>query len=75
MVARDASGGMAGRRMLLQPCHRGAGIEIGQVHHQVDGTSSAGVPVPVRELLSRDRNGTLFGVPFLSITWISDRIA
>ena len=75
MEAHDAGGGMAGRRMLLQPCHRSADIEIGQVHHQVDRTSSAGVPAPVREFVSRDRNGTLFGVPFLSIAWISDRMA
>jgi hypothetical protein len=66
---------MAGSRMLLQPRHRGGGIEIGQVHHQVDRPSATDVPVPVRELLSRDGHGTLLGVPFLSIPWISDRIA
>jgi hypothetical protein len=66
---------MAGGRMLLQPYHRSTGIEIGQVHHQVDGAASAYVPVPVRELLSRDRNRTLFRVPFVAITSISDRIA
>jgi hypothetical protein len=74
VVGDDASGGMASS-IPLQPHHRGADIEIGQVHHQVNGTASAGIPVPVRELLSRDRNGTLFRVPFLSITSISGRIA
>ena len=61
------NGELADRQVIVEPCHRRAEVDLGQMHDQVDGTTATASLLPVHELRPPDRQGALFGVPFSAV--------
>lgn len=59
----------------FQPSDRRANVHAAQMYDQVNGTSAAGLLVPVEEfyIWSGDRDGAAIGMPTVSIAPISVR--